>query len=178
MFDDIGSKKINSFIDEISNKIKHDKDASMSSKIFFSESISQFRIIIKKMLKLSNVNSIEKLKDLILLQTFYSIKVLNVNSEISFAAFDPATSIYYDTAYAALKEYYFDLFDECKKQKFIKYDFENEIVFDTIQNMILHRYLFYYKNGEISSMLDYMDETFELFLNGKIAQQKLYPIKI
>jgi len=33
--------------------------------------------------------------------------------------------------------------------------------------MILHRYLFYYKTGEISAMIDYIDETFDtLILNN------------
>ncbi len=34
------------------------------------------------------------------------------------------------------------------------------MIFEVIQEMILYRYMFYYETGKISTMLDYLDETF------------------
>jgi hypothetical protein len=176
MFDDTRSKKINAFIESISEEIKSiksqrllkndktNKNEIINYEKFFSESISQFKIIIEKMIMLSTLKSPEKLKNLILLQTIYSIKVLNISSPTSFVELDPATTLYYNTTYTNMKKYYFDLLDECKQKNYLKATVDNELVFTTIQEMILHRYLFYYKTGEISAMIDYIDETFDMLI--------------
>ncbi len=52
-------------------------------------------------------------------------------------------------------------------QKYLKSTVDNELIFTTIQDMILHRYLFYYKTGEISSMMDYIDDTFDILLKDE-----------
>ena len=176
MIDDTGSNKINSFIEEISKEFKsvrfqQSSTSRKKNKIdiekyekFYSDSISQFKIIIEKMILLSTMKSSEKLKNLMLLQTLYSIKVLNINSQTSPIELDPVTKLYYNSAYTNLKKYYFDLLDKCKRENYIKSDHNNELIFSTIQEMILHRYLFYYKTGEISAMIDYIDETFDTLL--------------
>lgn len=179
MFEISGSKNSNSSIDEIIKEFNLEnfsqypnatitgQDESENYKKFFADSIYHFKLIIRKMIMMTHLKSHEKLKNLILLQTLYSIKVLNVNPESSFINLDPKTMMYYETTYNSLKKFYFDILEECKQQKYLKLTVDNELIFTTIQDMILHRYLFYYKTGEISEMIDYIDETFDILLKDE-----------
>jgi hypothetical protein len=176
MSNDMRIKMMNSFIEEISEEIKTgkfqlltnispiNKDDLQKYEKFLLKSISHFKVIIENKIVISTLKSSEKLRNLVLLQTIYLIKVLNISPQTSFIDLDPVTTLYFNTAYDNLKKYYFDLLDECKLQNHINNEHDNDLIFSTIQEMILHRYLFYYEKGEISAMLDYIDETFDTFL--------------
>ncbi len=126
MFEISESKNSNSSIDEIIKEFNLESFSQYPNakitgqnepetfKKFFADSIYHFKLIIRKMIMMTNLKSHEKLKNLILLQTLYSIKVLNVNPECSFIDLDPKTKMYYETTYNSLKKFYFDILEECK----------------------------------------------------------------
>ncbi len=128
---------------------------------FSKNSVQEFAAIIDKVILSSTMNSEEKLRNMILLQTLYSIKALNLNSQSPETIYQSEIFRLYEKAVESIKDYYLNIFLCCRNDGIMFTEKNHEKLFQLIQESILNQYLKYYKTGEISAMLDYMDEVFE-----------------
>lgn len=147
--------KLKKFISKLKNKNSEEKIIN-NIPVY----ISQLNEILEKLVNLKDMTSKEKLKNIILLQSLFSIKVLNIKSKESILQLDETTSKYYYSSYQNLKKYYLQILHSCIEEENLNPDTNIEMIFEVIQEMILYRYMFYYETGKISTMLDYLDETF------------------
>jgi len=151
----IQNLKLKKFIKKLKNKNQEEKILN-DIPLY----INELNEILEKLINLNDMSSKEKLKNIILLQSLFSIKVLNINSKDSILKLDENTSKYYYSSYQNLKKYYLQIIQRCIEEENLKLDTNIEMIFEVIQEMILYRYMFYYETGKISTMLDYLDETF------------------
>lgn len=128
---------------------------------FPKNSVKEFVAIIDKVIFSSTMNSEEKLRNMILLQTLYLIKALNSSSQSPEIIYQSEVLKLYEKAVESIKDYYLQIFICCKHDGIMFTEKNYEKLFQLIQDSILNQYLKYYKTGEISAMLDYMDEVFE-----------------
>lgn len=151
----IQNLKLKKFIKKLKNKNQEEKILN-DIPLY----INELNEILEKLINLNDMSSKEKLKNIILLQSLFSIKVLNITSKDSILKLDENTSKYYYSSYQNLKKYYLQIIQRCIEEENLKLDTNIEMIFEVIQEMILYRYMFYYETGKISTMLDYLDETF------------------
>jgi hypothetical protein len=140
---------------------------SRSDFSIFNDAVEMMLKELKHILDSTSVNSIEKIITFVRYQCFECIKLFNFfkNSLSGYDEFDFFTE-YNILVSQKVKEYYFALFDECIRNLYFDASINKELIFETIQDVIIYFTQLYHETKKISASLEYLEEAIELLISG------------
>jgi hypothetical protein len=140
---------------------------SKSDFSIFNETVEIMFNELGRILDSTSVNSLEKIITFVRYQCFECIKLFNYFKN----SLGGCDEFNYYAEYNLLvskriKDYYFALFDECIRNLYFDASINKELIFETIQDVIIYFTQLYYETKKISASLEYLEEAIELLISG------------
>ncbi len=134
---------------------------------FFNKAVDSMMNDMKQILNSKSISPIEKIFSFVRYQCFELIKLFNIfkNSLSENQEFDFFIE-YNFLVSQKIKIIYFQLFDECIKNLLIDPAINRELIFDTIQDIIIYFTEIYYETKKIGVSITYLEDAVKLLLQG------------